>query len=203
MDILKALEIFKIDDIGNIDKSKIKRTFKVLMKSNHPDIGGNEEKAKLINIAYGVILDNIDRLKHIGDIENNRKEVVHNCLITIENLINIYNGENLKFGDENNSIILNRSNLRTNNIIIKIKASVVHGGILYNFEDYARLNNKDEYNIICKIETESISKPDKVRLIAYGINEEIEINYKSLARRIKLDYGVYLNIIMDRVLIKS
>ena len=61
LNITEALKIFGEESISNLNRDNIKSKFRKLMRNNHPDLGGDEEKAKVINIAYTLLKKEIEK----------------------------------------------------------------------------------------------------------------------------------------------
>lgn len=195
MDILEALSIFSLNDLSSISKADIKKKFKVLMRKHHPDLGGDEEKAKEINGAYGIILNNISLLEMYS---NTKKEEVF-CIIPFNKLSDIYNGENITLKNEGKDWILKQSNLRTNKVVLMINLRLLYKGNILEFEKMSFLNNKDDYYIDCKLYDTAIDVKESIKIFAYGKEYTTDISGRRLDKTLYFDNSVNLHIRIERV----
>lgn len=175
MILKEALEIFGVQSISELDKLKIKTTYRELMKMYHPDVySGGIEKAQQINEANELllsILENVNKLNLIGV----KKEEV--CLIPFEWLIEIYKGASYtiasRTGGDKDKIDINKKSIRVHRVIINIQINISVNNITesYNRQVIWRMN--DNYEVDIKLEHKTKGKEEVVKINI--MNKQLEL----------------------------
>ena len=196
MNILEALMLFDIENINNLEETVVKSKFRELIKKNHPDIGGDEEVAKKLTVAYEVIKKFLKELKMYKQIS--KKELV-TWLIPFEKLSKIYMGEYLEVTNETGTIRLTRKNLRSDRVILLILVNIQYKGNVFSFENLCVTTIKDEYTIDCKLVDTTVSNAEDIKISAYDKEVNTTINGNRLDIRLSFDNLVKLTVHIERV----
>lgn len=159
MDAYEALKIFGLKDIRDTNSDLLKKKFKRLIKKYHPDVGGNEEMATNINLAYELLRELISKLPSNYTVY--RQERL-NIIIPIDELPKVYLGEKLEIGNNGAKIIIDKQSLMLYNIIILIKVLIEYKGRKFSFEALEILNIRDEYFIDCRIKDDGYLRSEKL-----------------------------------------
>ncbi|MEM4385673.1 MAG: J domain-containing protein [Candidatus Anstonellales archaeon] len=120
MDINKAMNIFGIKDIGSL--KDINSIYRRLMKENHPDLGGNEERAKEINIAYNILKELKDKM-HFNTECNQIKDIV---ILKLDELVMVYEGKDIVKGEK----VINKGSLSRYEVYIDIDVDIEIQGVI-------------------------------------------------------------------------
>lgn len=200
MDITYAINLFGITDISKVTDDEVRKKYRRLMKINHPDVGGSEEKAKEIIEANTLILNTIKELsKH--KIESKTTDVT--VFINFGSLISIFNGEKITVGNSENAIVIDRSNINAFRVMVSIDISVIINGIEYKFNRFELRNHSDNYSISCKYPAYTFNEVVSARIIAYGKDITINIKDMNLNMNLTFDNGIKLKVMMERQLIND
>ena len=197
MDIQKALSILNIDNIDNIDETKLKIIFRKLMKKNHPDLGGSEEKAKQINNAYEIITNSINNKCNIPK-EYKETKIVHKIIMSIDSLINIYSGKSVYYNIAGKKVEINKNNLKSNDVILDIEVKVLYRNKVEKHTTSTKLNIKDYYIINIELNDSDLKEPLPVELIVSNKKVKLEMSLKILEYTLTLDKAVKLRIRLER-----
>ena len=200
MDISCALAIFGIADISKASDEDIRKKYRKLMKVNHPDVGGSEEKAKEIIEANNIILNALKELKK-RQIETKSTDVT--IFVGLNSLVNIFNGESITVGNSDNSIKVDRSNINAFKVMINIDISIIFNGIEYKFSKFELRNHSDNYSIVCKYAAYTFDEVVNARIMAYGKNITINIKDSNLNMNLTFDNGIRLKVMLERQLIND
>lgn len=200
MDISYALGVFNITDISKVSDEDVRKKYRKLMKVNHPDVGGSEEKAKEIIEANNTILNALKELKR-HQIENKSTDAT--IFINLGSLINIFNGESITVGNSDNSITVNRSNINAFKVMINIDISIMFNGIEYKFSKFELRNHSDNYSIVCKYLAYTFDEVVNARIMAYGKDITINIKDANLNMNLTFDNGIRLKVMLERQLIND
>lgn len=200
MDISCALAIFGIADISKASDEDIRKKYRKLMKVNHPDVGGSEEKAKEIIEANNIILNALKELKK-HQIETKSTDVT--IFVGLNSLVNIFNGESITVGNSDNSIKVDRSNINAFKVMVNIDISIIFNGIEYKFSKFELRNHSDNYSIVCKYPAYTFDEVVNARIMAYGKNITINIKDSNLNMNLTFDNGIRLKVMLERQLIND
>ena len=103
------------DNINEVTDN-VKSVYRQRMKKVHPDAGGNEKEAKLVNEAYEILLKAADRL---GKILGERGKSEGAYVITIKDVISIFGGTELNLSNpKGENIVLNKDNINLTFLIV-------------------------------------------------------------------------------------
>lgn len=196
MNNYEALRIFGINSINNINETEIKRIYRDLMKKNHPDIGGSIEIAAKINEAYNIINE---MLKNIS--KSTKKESCPTLIMKLSDLIRIYNGINVTYGNKSgDKIIINKSNINSYNIHINITGKIIANGDVIEIDQYQAKNIENIYNINVKYKAKKYNENVKIQINILDRQTEMETQHAS--SKIVMDFnGIKLAIKLERQLI--
>jgi len=203
LDITKAIYVFEFDGLEDVTKDNITKKYRQLMKVNHPDIGGDSNRAIEINEAKDVLTEVLEQIDHLNKLRelSNRQSIM--SIIPLIELVNIYKGKNIELNVGDDTFILNRKNIRSNEIILDIFCTIQIDGIDYKFNTLSKLNLKDEYSIICKITDKNIQDDRRVNIKAYG--KDVNLNVRGLASSMILNFDglVKLKVIVERRVVED
>lgn len=194
MEIKQALALLEVSNIYNIDKKDIKKKWKIAIKKAHPDVGGNDMQAALINEAYKLLTDYVEYLSiNKGFVSNGTKSNIDVCILELRELIDIYNGKAITKtvinSNDNLEIELSKENIASKRIIIVIPITIESGSLRDTHKLMAIRSMKDEYNVDLQLGYEG---EIKVRLYEKSI--KYVITETKIQLRFKLDCGIVVNI---------
>lgn len=195
MELQYALDIFSIQNINKAPKDDVKKKYRALMKKNHPDIGGDENKAKEIAEAYKLIANILAKID-----ESKKSNTTSLSLINFNELVNIYSGKEVNsFTD---STTINNSNLRLKRVMLNTEVSIEINGFEYIYKSIIPRNDSDVYNMVCGIKANTF---DDIPITIKAYNKKIEniLSKNNLCIVLSFDYNVKLKISIERQLIDS
>ena len=203
MDISAAISIFEFNGLEDVTKKNVTSKYRRLMKANHPDIGGDTQKAVKINEAYEVLKQILDQLINLNKLQEMSNKQIVFAIIPFNKLIEVYKGDNisLRLGEEN--FILNRRNIRAHKVMLDINCSVQVDGINYMFNTLSQMNIKDEYAIRCIIADTDIINDRKVNIKAYGKNVSLTVRGMTSTMILNFEGNVKLSVIVERRVIDN
>lgn len=197
MNINEALELFGMD-LMEVSKDTLKKRYRELMKKNHPDLDGNTEIAQNINEAHSLLQDSLNRIAVTQANANARSNDKRIFVITIDQLINIYSGKQLKTSGKE-PVIIGIRDLKKLNIMLNACVSIqyVNTGKTLNFESLTPYDIKDVYRVECGIPIKDISTPEPIKLKCLDKNIEINLdNDKTI--RLRFDNNVIVEVAIKR-----
>lgn len=189
LNIADALKLFSIDDLRELNETNLKKKFRELMRENHPDRGGDEEKAKQINEAYSILKKYLENPQvHIAV---KQKQPIM-CKIPLDKLYDIYeNNEDVQLQGNGERFILNKSNINKNKVIVNIEVDIEVNGEVQKFNCIKQLDIWNKYKIDCKLCVNGSDISD-ITIKAHGktVNTTVGLRGKD----IKLTYGKYIEL---------
>ena len=197
MNINEALELFGMD-LMEVSKDTLKKRYRELMKKNHPDLDGSTEIAQNINEAHSLLQDSLNRIAVTQANANARSNDKRIFVITIDQLINIYSGKQLKTSGKE-PVIIGIRDLKKLNILLNACVSIqyVNTGKTLNFESLTPYDIKDIYRVECSIPIKDISTPEPIKLKCLDKNIEINLdNDKTI--RLRFDNNVIVEVAIKR-----
>lgn len=197
MNINEALELFGMD-LMDVSKDTLKKRYRELMKKNHPDLDGSTEIAQNINEAHSLLQDSLNRIAVTQANANARSNDKRIFVITIDQLINIYSGKQLKTSGRE-PVIIGIRDLKKLNILLNACVSIqyVNTGKTLNFESLTPYDIKDVYRVECDITIKDISTPEPIKLKCLDKNIEINLdNDKTI--RLRFDNNVIVEVAIKR-----
>lgn len=197
MNINEALELFGMD-LMEVSKDTLKKRYRELMKKNHPDLDGSTEIAQNINEAHSLLQDSLNRIAVTQANANARSNDKRIFVITIDQLINIYSGKQLKTSGKE-PVIIGIRDLKKLNILLNACVSIqyVNTGKTLNFESLTPYDIKDVYRVECGIPIKDISTPEPIKLKCLDKNIEINLdNDKTI--RLRFDNNVIVEVAIKR-----
>lgn len=193
MNIKVAMRLLDLT-MDSLNEENLRSSYRNKMKTAHPDAGGDEETAKNINLAYSLLINNLDKINErfavsrSGSKEKDKTSV----LITLAELIKIYRGNTIECKDikGKKDVYLNKLSLYKYKIYIEVKA-VVNGRII---EEYILYDREDEYELFIGIKG-MVEKELEIKIEDKIINLKITSN--NMVYIVKFDYNirVYLRFI--------
>lgn len=205
MDISKALSILEFESLDDITDDKLTKAYRKLMRQHHPDLFHHDEKllkehekyAKLINEAHeilGSILKQIDSIRQ-WEALTHKEEIF--AIIPFQSLFDMYNGKVVKLhsgGGSNDVFELNKSNIRTNRIILCIECCIIHNNVTHQFSTLKPAIISDEYNIDCEIPVIDDKLVEDIKIEAYEKNISIQLKNSTTILKLRYTSGVTLTL---------
>lgn len=190
MDISKAMQILKLNDFSYLNEENVKKNYRDLIRKNHPDLGGNNDIAKEINEAHETLLNALNIIK-----TNNKVTKQSTYIISFEDLIKIFKGNTVKYGEKD----INIKNINRLNIVIDININVSFNEFNWEYNKFEIRKLDDKYSIQCKYKVANINDKVIVNIKAYG--KELTLDVSVMNQNINLDYnGIKLKIMLERQL---
>lgn len=199
MKLTAAMQIFSVDNIGNITESELKKKYRTLTRKYHPDICKEHnatEKMSDINEAYRLIGQVIKQLT----IANNDKLTQYaSVTMTIEQLQRVYNGGTLVFRNKDtDEIKLTKENIHKYRVFIALRATITENNITTEYVKIAKHTGNDEYTINCDIGVQSVSdiKHLVIRIIDKSMN--VDMTSQSLLVKFRFSRNIVVNIVVNK-----
>ena len=201
MTLEKAMDVIGITSVSPNEENEIKKRFKELMRRYHPDINHDKDttdKAQLIGEAFYVIKTTIKKMKKLGVKQGITASPVKLAVISISDLIDLYNGKTIVTGGCN----IQRSNMSQFNLFISIEFSIGHNGIYRDYNELCKWNMSDDYDVYCTIHTTDISKPDDVNIKIYGKDTNFSIKSQSIKISFTFEKDIVIKLGINRQLVE-
>lgn len=191
MTIREALSIFNMNSLSEVaDKSELKKRFRRLAKANHPDLGGDAEVAKKINIAYNMLLNTSRECANKRDVDSDLISV------PLDKVYCIYKEEGFITPSGHKLV---KSNLGQYTVIVDSNVEIECEGQVYKFRASELHNSRGVYQISCKLSA-STSKVT-VTLRYYGKSESIDIRNRVTQMLVSIDSSTKLRVNIERVVV--
>ena len=201
MDLLDALKLFEIDSIINVNEADLKKKYRKLIKLNHPDLGGSENKSMEIISAYDILKKSIETLKNIDILSKSSTETV---IISFENLIDILKGKSISYTANSKNIInISKENINRYNIIVEIRIKIEFNGVCREYTKFEVRTISDSFTIHCKYAALNLTDTIETKIIAYGKNVDLKLSNPNVNMNLTFDNRVKLKVMMERQLIDS
>lgn len=199
MNLNEASKILCIDNVIECDEAVLKKSYRKLMRKNHPDVGGSTQDAQLIIEAYNYV----NQLRS----EYSKQKLVNSVartptiVIGFEDLIDILNGGNVKLAESGEYANLNKSNIGRFNVLVLFNLTLIVDGNPTVVSKYIYRDALDNYSVQCKVyvkdtKVESTVTTDlgskHIKFSAIGSRFDYIVNYDNLAKiRISLERCIY------------
>lgn len=187
MELKEAMDVLELKDLREVTEEQLKINYRRLARKHHPDVGGEHIMAVKINNANEIIrhlLDEIELMNKLHKLLN--KETIFG-IIPFDKFISLYTGESIELKNNDGIYKLTRRNVKANDIVLEITCKLNIDGIEQSFRTLSKVNNTDEYYIVCRITDKNIESDRVLTLIAY--NKKIDITLKGMSTSILLNYG--------------
>lgn len=215
MDVVKALGILNFNDIQSVDRETLKKSYRSLIRKNHPDLcqGDKKEKdkaeeiTKQLNKAYELLSNLLDEIDELNRWENITKKVIIRTILPFQTLEDLYDNKPITLRSSNGeSIQLNKGGLKAHNIMFLLECDIVNqcDGVVKHFSTIKPYNLSDEYLIDTQLQfTDDCYNSPSVTIKAY--NKELNITLKNEVTKVKLAYKhrVFLIIQIEKKRIKE
>ena len=199
MDIFEALKIFEYDTIVGLKETEIRKKYRRLMKKNHPDVGGSEEKAKLIIEANTTILAKLEELQK-QELCNSAPGI-KTVFIKFDSLINIFNGGTVEVRADKESLIIGKNNINAFNVIIDTDIKIRMAGIDYQMGRLEPRTHSDNYSITFKYPVADLAESIFFEIFAYGKHVKLDVGQPTLRLNLTFEHGIKLTVILERQLV--
>lgn len=191
MNVQKALNILGIN-INEVTVDNVKSVYRQRMKKVHPDAGGNEKEAKLVNEAYEILLKAADRL---GKILGERGKSEGAYVITIKDVISIFGGTELNLSNpKGENIVLNKDNINLTFLIVLVGAEVNIKGQKICVDTTCVRDSKDSYNLSIDVADIEVFPDTDVEIIIADEVMRTKAFDKKVLIPVKLPYNVRVNL---------
>lgn len=207
MDVKEALLIFGLNfmDLADMNEEKLRRQYRKLVKHTHPDKAGRdvalqkelEAKTKKLNNAFTVLVDKIND-KGLIAYKNDKKPVV---IITLNELISLYDGKTLYIEINNQKIEFTRASLRVYNTLIEIEYQYQFETVRINKSSIlVPWNVKDMYEIPLYVEYSGVSNNTFFELRVLDKKVDFNMQSKVVNFVLRFDKGVTIKFMVERVI---
>ena len=184
MKIEEAAMILGIQDISNINKDKLKDTYRKLMRIHHPDNRGDGDKAKIISEAYRVVRS-FDGMLNI--VRNNSYDSSITYILILSELVDLFNGREIIKNTGGRVVNLTRDNLIKYNIIVVIDVDIIVNGVKHNYNIMRKVDKFSDYNIECEIPVDNMD--DNLSIVVCVLDKKITTEMKLPTKRVKVGFG--------------
>ena len=189
----QALKIFDIQDLMSETEETVKKKYKRLMVKYHPDVCGDDTKAKDIIEAYSNLKELLVKLNQIKLVD--RKLEIVSILLPINKLVEIYGGNDVFVG---NNRKVNNKNIRKFNVLIMTDIELTHNGISTIFSNIEPMRVDDTYEVNCEIYVDTLDNTEDVKLNINNKERIIKVTSQSVKFKCSLDYNTYVNVIITK-----
>lgn len=194
MEVFEALKYLGFDKIEGVDTQTIKKRYRELSKENHPDLGGDSEKFRLITESKDVLeryIRNVEKIKRMCKANKS-----HTAIVTLEELLGMYHGKTKQLG---NDYELTASNLKSNNIFIAIKCSITLDDVQVTKEIATPYRIDDNYKLFCRIPDSDINAERSLRIILNDKDIRSVMGKASKIFSINFENLVHITLQIERV----
>lgn len=199
MNLNEASKILCIDNVIECDEAVLKKSYRKLMRKNHPDIGGSTQTAQLIIEAYNYV--NQLRSEYAKQKAVNSVARTPTIVIGFEDLIDILKCGQVRLAESGEYATLNKSNIGRFNVLVLFNLTLIVDGTPTVVSKYVYRDALDSYTVQCKVyvkdtkvastvTTDLCSK--HIEFNAIGSRFDYIVNYDNLAKiRISLERCIY------------
>lgn len=197
MELNKALGIFGLTSINASSGTELKKLYRQLTKKYHPDLHpGEDTNSKMceINEAHSIIEKAISELSIIENGKINSRK----CIITINNLQNIYSGHKIDFEDNGEKVSLTNGNIRLHDVYIAFNVKITNNNSSKEWLKILRHNKDDVYNIYCTLDVQSHNDIEHITVELLNKKLNIDMEQQSLVLKLRFEYNIVVNIRIDK-----
>lgn len=196
LSIEESLNIFGISSITSINEDSLKKTFRRLIRNNHPDLGGDITKAQKINEAYSLLKDALHKRQSVPKEENHVRMV---CKIRLEDIVEVYKGRSLIMASDNGEkIIITKDNIDKYKVIVVETVEISYRNEWLKFENLEIKNKMDRYSITCRILDDRVDVQEiTIKAHEKTVTKVIESNRKDIV--LSFDGLVTLVVQIERI----
>lgn len=198
MNLDKALELFKIEDITQETSATLKGKYRKLMIKYHPDnCNGDDNKAKDISIAYEILKDAAEKIRkyQLMDV----KEEKYTLVIPLSKLIDAYSGKTVKIGQNG----FNRHDIQKHNTLILSEVTIEHNGVVNRFSNVQHWSISDNYEINCDIIVDKLNNKEVVRIKLEDFDKEFMLSGQAVSIKIPLKFNISVDIRINKKLVNK
>lgn len=198
MNLDKALELFKIEDITQETSATLKGKYRKLMIKYHPDnCNGDDNKAKDISIAYEILKDAAEKIHKYQLMD--AKEEKYTLVIPLSKLIDAYSGKTVKIGQNE----FNRHDIQKHNTLILSEVTIEHNGVVNRFSNVQHWSISDNYEINCDIIVEKLNNKEAVRIKLEDFDKEFMLSGQAVSIKIPLKFNISVDIRINKKLVNK
>lgn len=190
MNVQKALRVLGLS-IEEVTIDNVKAVYRKRMKKVHPDVGGSEKEAKLVNKAYEVLLK---AAGEVGEIIKEKGRSEGTYVITIKDLMDIFSGKELNLRNpRGDKVTVNKDNINFIYLIVVLSVEVEVGEQRVCVDTMNVRDVKDTYSVFIDVEDVEVSSNTDIKI--YIANEEVETKAfnRMVLLPIKLPYNIRVN----------
>lgn len=199
MDIEKAMSIFGLTNIAELDTEELKKSYKTLMRKYHPDTyKGTDDKAKDIIIAYRMLNELMTKMSELEAIGKGRNEPI--VALTLSELITLYDGNSIHIKVGSNIVNFTKSDLRAYNTYIILDMSIYHNGIHTSVQNMEQWNVSDIYSVHHDLRVRNMRDADDVQVGILNTLKRITMDTNSLKIVITEKFNIKINVSLTKVL---
>lgn len=196
MDVEKAMGIFNISSFKDLKYDYVKKKYRLLMKKNHPDIGGDENYSKSINKANEVLNELMNKIKEKEMYERGRsKGSIY--IVSLEDLESMYKGNLVEVEGDSGQIRIGKDDIGLNKVMVSIQVDISYNGNKYTFKELCYKNLKDEYTIECRIPMDNDT--DSILIEAHGKEVKTKVNDFKYNIILSYDKLIKLEVYVERI----
>lgn len=168
------------------------------MKANHPDLGGDTDKAAKINEAQELLESVVEQVEYLNLLDKIGENDTISTIIPLNELVEIYKGKELTLRNEDGELKLTRKNLGKHRVFIDISCKIEFNGLEYKFNALRKVNLAGEYTMNCIVNDVNIKDEREVRVRAF--KKDIKIKLKGAVTAVVLNFDnlVKLRISIER-----
>lgn len=204
MTLVDAMKVFGIVDISTMTEDDIKKLYRRLMRRNHPDIGGSDEKAKEINTANELLnsaIQHIVEARKLEELKNTSKSIP--CAVKFSDYISLFSGSTMTVPYNGVNYELSSKTLSKFNVYVDVEAELTCNGDKQSIKKRFLRRIDDKYQIDCIAHVNSLSETMNLTVSAYGKSRDISVSSSSIELSLRYDYNVTLVFRIERRLVDN
>lgn len=188
MNLERALEIFGYKRSLDVKRSELKKKFRILIRTNHPDSNKNPDyTVQEIKDALEVIT------KYCDFVEKYRNKKFTPRFVDINSLIALYKHKRASYNGEE----FERADLKKGNVFLDINYILKIDGLSENKNEYIFYNVQDQYRINIDIPVTENSE----HIIEFELadkSKKIQLGNRDISFKLVFDYNIEFVISLHR-----
>lgn len=188
MNLERALEIFGYKRSLDVKRSELKKKFRILIRTNHPDSNKNPD------YTVQEIKDALEAItKYCDFVEKYRNKKFTPRFVDINSLIALYKHKRASYNGEE----FERADLKKGNVFLDINYILKIDGLSENKNEYIFYNVQDQYRINIDIPVTENSE----HIIEFELadkSKKIQLGNRDISFKLVFDYNIEFVISLHR-----
>lgn len=196
MDLEKCLQVFELTDISLESKETLKKKYRKLMLKYHPDVCGDDNKAKDISNAYEILLETVDKIETYKAL--NKVHEVRVIILPLSSLIKIYNNERVEIDGKE----ITHGEIKKNNTLVIVDVNLIHNGVQHNFTNIQPWDINDNYIVNCDINVNTLDNVEEIIINVRDKFKVFRITAQSIKIVFRLEFGINVSVVINKKIVE-